>query len=99
MPQWSLERDGVEVRAALDGGAAKVFVVDPGSNERLEFGWGSDLSHTPDGFTSLVEQSAAFRIEAIHPEDGHDVDGVSRFAEASVANIPLGRSFVVLRRL
>lgn len=97
--EWSMKRDGIEVRAALDGGASKVFVVDPGLDEGLELGWGFDLSHSPGGFSSLVEQSAAFRIEAIHPEDGHDVDGVSRFAEASVADIPLGRSFVVLRRL
>lgn len=97
--EWSLERDGIEVRAAIDGGVAKVLVVDPALDACLELGWGLDLSHTPEGFTALVEQSAAFRVAAVHPEDGHDADGISTFAETPLAEIPLGRSFVVLRRL
>ena len=91
--EWSMKRDGIEIRAALDGGAAKVFLIDAGLDEGLELGWGFDLSHSPGGFSSLVEQSAAFRVETIHPEDGHYVDGISRFAETSAADIPLGRSF------
>ncbi len=95
---WSLERDGIEVRAAIDSGVPKVFVVDPALDERLELSWGFDLSHTPEGFTALVDQSAAFRIAAVHPEDGRDADGISTFAETPLTKIPLGRSFVVLRR-
>jgi SAM-dependent methyltransferase len=97
--EWGFERDGVEVRAAIDGGTPKVFVVDPALDEPLELGWGPDLPHTPGGITALIEQSGVFNVVAVHPEDGHDPDGVSTFAETPLSEIPLGRSFVVLRRL
>ena len=97
--EWSRERDGVEVRATVDHGTAKVIVIDPALDAPLVLRWESDRSYTPRGFGTLVEQSATFHVEAVYPETGHDADGVSLFAETAVGSVPFGRSLVLLRRL
>jgi SAM-dependent methyltransferase len=92
---WSNSKNGITVEA--EGG--KVYVLEDGEEEK-EFEWESiPYEYNPEHFTSLVQQSQCFKIEAWHQECELNDDGISIFDIESTTEKPKARSMLVLRAI
>ncbi len=80
------------------GGESGIEVTD--HDETRELDWGPTLRHPdPEEIAALLRERTHFRLEAIHPESGRDVEGVSLFSlEHTSGGLAPGRAMLVLRR-
>jgi SAM-dependent methyltransferase len=92
---WSVKRDGLTVSAGSGG----ITVANCAGGNELSLDWGGALrSYTIASLERVLEQAAAFAVEALHPVYATTEDGVSVFHLAHwTADLQEGRAMVVLR--
>jgi SAM-dependent methyltransferase len=95
--EWEMTRRGITVRATNTA----ILVNDHGIRHTIDWadGTGHLLDYTAQALSDCVKASGCFSIEAWHPEDGRNAEGVSCFSVHEPAEEPVaGRAMVVLRR-